>query len=53
MMHRYEDFFGSKKGTGRKKNVKSSDLSDRLGMDDDMSDDNDDNQVLYSLSFQL
>ncbi|XP_070027301.1 M phase phosphoprotein 10 [Nicotiana sylvestris] len=41
---RYEDFFGSKKGTGRKKNVKSSDLSDRLGMDDDMSDDNDDNQ---------
>ncbi|XP_019223938.1 PREDICTED: U3 small nucleolar ribonucleoprotein protein MPP10 isoform X2 [Nicotiana attenuata] len=41
---RYDDFFGSKKGTGRKKNVKSSDLSDGLGMDDDMSDDNDDNQ---------
>ncbi|XP_016481369.1 M phase phosphoprotein 10 isoform X2 [Nicotiana tabacum] len=41
---RYEDFFGSNKGIGRKKNVKSSDLSDGLGMDDDMSDDNDDNQ---------
>ncbi|XP_059303949.1 M phase phosphoprotein 10 isoform X2 [Lycium ferocissimum] len=41
---RYEDFFGSKKGTGQKKNVKSSDLSDGLGTDDDMIDDNDDNQ---------
>ncbi|MCD7456688.1 hypothetical protein HAX54_032744 [Datura stramonium] len=41
---RYEDFFGSKKSTGQKKNVKSSDLSDGLGTDDDMIDDNDDNQ---------
>ncbi|XP_060204626.1 M phase phosphoprotein 10 isoform X2 [Lycium barbarum] len=41
---RYEDFFGSKKGNGQKKNVKSSDLSDGLGTDDDMIDDNDDNQ---------
>ncbi|XP_070053592.1 M phase phosphoprotein 10 isoform X3 [Nicotiana tomentosiformis] len=47
---RYEDFFGSNKGIGRKKNVKSSDLSDGLGMDDDMSDDNDDNQKKKSLS---
>ncbi|XP_059303948.1 M phase phosphoprotein 10 isoform X1 [Lycium ferocissimum] len=47
---RYEDFFGSKKGTGQKKNVKSSDLSDGLGTDDDMIDDNDDNQKKRSLS---
>lgn len=53
MIHRYEDFFGSKKGTGQKKTVKSSDLSDDLGTDDDMIDDNDDNQVVYFLSFQL
>uniref|UniRef100_A0A3Q7FQE2 Uncharacterized protein n=1 Tax=Solanum lycopersicum TaxID=4081 RepID=A0A3Q7FQE2_SOLLC len=37
---RYEDFFGSKKGTGQKKTVKSSDLSDDMGTDDDMIDDN-------------
>lgn len=53
MIHRYEDFFGSKKGTGQKKTVKSSDLSDDMGTDDDMIDDNDDNQVVYFLSFQL
>lgn len=47
---RYEDFFGSKKGAGQKKHVKSSDLSDDLGTDDDMIDDNDDNQKKRSLS---
>ncbi|KAJ8536470.1 hypothetical protein K7X08_034871 [Anisodus acutangulus] len=47
---RYEDFFGSKKGAGQKKNVKSSDLSDDLGTDDDMIDDNDDNQKKRILS---
>ncbi|KAG5618155.1 hypothetical protein H5410_017979 [Solanum commersonii] len=47
---RYEDFFGSKKGTGQKKTVKSSDLSDDMGTDDDMIDDNDDNQKKRSLS---
>lgn len=53
MIHRYEDFFGSKKGPIQKKNVKSSDLSDDLGSDDDMIDANDDNQVVYFPSFQL
>ncbi|KAK4362473.1 hypothetical protein RND71_017714 [Anisodus tanguticus] len=47
---RYEDFFGSKKGAGQKKMVKSSDLSDDLGTDDDMIDDNDDNQKKRNLS---
>lgn len=47
---RYEDFFGSKKGPIQKKNVKSSDLSDDLGSDDDMIDANDDNQKKRSLS---
>ncbi|KAM3319105.1 U3 small nucleolar ribonucleoprotein MPP10 isoform X1 [Capsicum chacoense] len=47
---RYEDFFGSKKGTGQKKNVKSSDLTDGLETDDDMIDDNDDNQKKRTLS---
>ncbi|XP_055827658.1 M phase phosphoprotein 10 isoform X2 [Solanum dulcamara] len=41
---RYEDFFGSKKDTGQKKTVKLSDISDDLGTNDDMIDDNDDNQ---------
>ncbi|PHT62732.1 hypothetical protein T459_33395 [Capsicum annuum] len=47
---RYEDFFGSKKGAGQKKNVKSSDLTYGLETDDDMIDDNDDNQKKRTLS---